>query len=82
MTLPPNFVRDLQVDIEDPYPPHCGRCAHHTQESGKIGLLCWKYGAKVLWESSCKSFEERLDYGATEEQIKEKFPFGLNDLTK
>ena len=84
MTLPPNFVRDLQVGIKDPYPPHCGRCAHKTEEAGKgrYRLICWKYGAIVSWTSSCDSFEERLDYGATEQQIEEKFPFGLNDLTK
>ena len=62
-------------------PPHCRYYANCVDHAGTRKLLCWKYGAYVLMDSSCISFEQELSAGVTSREIEEKFRFGVDDLT-
>jgi hypothetical protein len=62
-------------------PPLCWTCANVANV--ERSTVCTKYGALVLLYSSCDSYEKRVEQGVQDigkEFLRERFPFGLNDL--
>lgn len=83
MVLPPFFVKHLEVKKLNP--PYCWACIHFANDKDGMQSVCMRFGAVVFLSSSCGEFERRVAAGILvvgEFEIREKFRWGLDDLTK